>query len=181
MRILDRRSKHRCYDENCVCEVVDKIIEAQNIVAQEATNCNTSCQQSIRDLLAPTSENEKTTVPFILYCKKSCKPFIASGVHKRPIEGFPQDKYYECIETPVLRAKQFTKKGRCCVKVELLRPVNANGYPVADKGEKLCDFFQEKTPHKTIQFRETGICLTLDLKDFVGISCLDATRPLPKW
>ncbi len=180
MRILDRHNKHRCYDENCVCEVVEKIVEAQNKVAQEATNCDISCHQSIRDLLSPTRENENTTIPFILYCKEGCKPFIASGVHKQPIEGFPHDKYYACVETPVLRAKQFTKKGRCCVKVELLRPVNANGRPVADKGKDLCDFFHEKTPYKTIQFRETGICLTLDLKDFVGISCLDATRPLPK-
>ncbi|SHG54260.1 CotY/CotZ family spore coat protein [Ornithinibacillus halophilus] len=176
---MDRPIHKSCYNDNCVCETVEKIIEAQDKVAAATTDCTTSCHQSVRDLLSPAAnENDKTTVPFILYCKGNCKPFIASGVHKSPIEGYPNDEYFKCIETPVFRAKRFTNRRNCCVLVELLRPVNANGYPIADKGEKLCDFFQDKTPHKTIHFQETGICITLDLKEFMAILCLDAIRPL---
>lgn len=169
--------------DDCVCTTVKKIVDAQNEVAERQSHrCLTSCEQSIKQLTSPRNNTQqKTTIPFILYCKQSCQPFIASGVFKQPIDGFPNEIYYDCIETPILRAKKFVKGTKCCVVVELLRPVNANGIPVADSGEKLCDFFSHKGPFKTIQFRETGICLTLDLKDFSTIVCLDPVNPLPKY
>ncbi|WP_284140805.1 MULTISPECIES: CotY/CotZ family spore coat protein [unclassified Virgibacillus] len=173
---------HHEYKKHCVCSTVHKIVAAQDKKAAEGHHCRASCENSIKQLLSPRkNNNDKTIIPFILYCKYSCKPFIASGIFKHPIYNYPKHSYYGCLETPVLKAKKFIKGTHCCVQVELLQPVNANGLPVADGGDKLCDFFCHKTPYKTIQFRETGICLTIDLEDYSSIQCLDPITPLPPY
>lgn len=175
-------SKYKCENDNCICDVVRKIIAAQDEVASRR-QCASGCESSIKQLLSssPSSRDGNTTIPFILYTKDGSKPFIASGVYKAPIEGYNNETFFDCLETPVVRAKKLVKGSKCCVILELLRSVNANGFPVADSGEKLCDFFCDKTPHKTVNFRETGICITVDLDCFCGITCLDAITPLPPY
>lgn len=169
-----------CESDDCVCEVIGKIIDAQE-EAVKNKRCISSCETSIKQLLSRSSANmiTETTVPFILSKKGSLEPYIARGIFRAPIEGYPKETFFDYLETPVLRAKKFVENKKCCVVFELLRPVNANGFPVADNGENLSDFFQRQTPHKTVNFRETGICITLDLDCFCGITCLDAITPLP--
>lgn len=174
-----------CHEEkfdmdDCVCDVVRRIIMAQNKVAATTNRCDSSCEQSIKQLLSPvkTNKSKNTTIPFVLYTK-DLKPFIANGVFKAPIKGYPDTKYFDVIETPILKAIKFVKGSDCCVKLELLQPVNANGFPVANRGDKLSDFFCDETPFRTINFRETGICITVDLNCFCGITCLDPVKPLP--
>ncbi|WP_246569927.1 CotY/CotZ family spore coat protein [Lentibacillus saliphilus] len=169
--------KDTCHNDHCVCQTFRKIVHAQQKVSQNKT---TGCEQSIAQLRSHKKRDDQshTTVPFILYCK-DCRPFIAEAVYKRPIEDYPDETYYDVLCTPFLKAKKFIGQQRCCLQVELLCPVNANGYSVATDGNRLSDFMCDDTPFKTIQFRETGICLTLDLDHFSAVQCLDATTPLP--
>ncbi|MBS3681819.1 hypothetical protein KGF86_16625 [Ornithinibacillus massiliensis] len=169
--------KYESNYENCISDVVRKIIDAQDKVKQN--KCDSGCEKSIMELLSQSNykRNFNNTIPFFLTSRDN-KPYIASGIIKAPIKGYPNESYFKCIETPILRAIKFNDNKNNCVVVELLRPVNANGIPVADRGEYLCDFFQEQTPYKTIQFRSTGVCTTIDLDCFCGITCLDPISPL---
>jgi len=166
----------------CVCNTVKRIVAAQNHVANRHC-CNTSCEQSIQDLKAPSRRrvHSNTIIPFVLHCKGTCKPFIAKGIQQVPIAGYTNESWYKSLRTPFLFAKRFVTGSDCCVQVELLRPSNANGMPLADSGDQLEDFLSNRTPFRTIQFRKTGICLTIDLDCFCMIQCLAPTNPLPPY
>ncbi|MFZ3579458.1 CotY/CotZ family spore coat protein [Virgibacillus sp. DJP39] len=164
--------------DQCVCDIVREIVEAQDEVAGAATNgcCTTSCEQSIEDLLSPVANgngNGFTTIPFILYC--DCEPFIASGVFQAPIGG-SGNTAFRCVETPIFRAKKFVDEDECCVKLELLLPVTEGGSTPGGDRDEVCDFF----PGNSIRdFQATGICITVDLSKFNAIACLDPVTPIP--
>src|SRR5690625_5936260 len=59
---------------SCVCDVLREIADAQSDVVENC--CDTSCEQSINDLLGEKdSGSGLDTVPVILYCEDGCKPF----------------------------------------------------------------------------------------------------------
>ncbi|WP_173917614.1 CotY/CotZ family spore coat protein [Halobacillus sp. Marseille-Q1614] len=161
----------------CVCETVRKIVRAQDEAA-DMDGCNSSCKNSLRELLSPTGNgNGPTTIPFALYCKGDCEPFIGSGIFKSPVGGSGMTAL-RCVETPIFRAKKFVDEDECCVQLELLLPVTMGGSTPgpSGKGNKICDFF----PGNSIRnLQATGICLTVDLACFCGILCLDPVTPLP--
>ncbi|WP_181348037.1 CotY/CotZ family spore coat protein [Thalassobacillus sp. CUG 92003] len=162
----------------CVCETVAKIIRAQDEVAGVGGCCSTGCVQSIRDLISPMENgNDFTAIPFALYCKGDCEPFIGSGIFRSPVGGSGMTAL-RCVETPIFQAKKFVDKEECCVQLELLLPVTMGGSTPgpSGKGNRICDFF----PGNSIRnLQATGICITVDLDCFCGIVCLDPVSPLP--
>ncbi|WP_163971485.1 CotY/CotZ family spore coat protein [Oceanobacillus halotolerans] len=167
--------------DNCVCDVVRDIVAAQDEVANNNDNgcCSTGCENSIEQLLSPAGINGTTpvndTIPFILYCKGECEPFIGSGVYQAQLGGSP-NTYFGCVETPIFRAKEFVDDEECCVRLELLLPVTEGGSTPGPGGDDVCDYF----PGNSIRdFQATGICITVDLNCFCGITCLDPITPLP--
>ncbi|MDC3415270.1 CotY/CotZ family spore coat protein [Terrihalobacillus insolitus] len=164
--------------EECVCDVVREIVRAQDAVINNNDCCTASCENSIRDLLSPSQVgNVNTTIPFILYCK-DCDPFIGSGVFQGEL-GESGNTFFGCVETPIFRAKKFVEGSDCCVKLELLLPVTEGGStpgPTESGVSDVCKFF----PGRSIRdFQATGICLTVDLNCFCGITCLDPITPIP--
>ncbi|MDC3426176.1 CotY/CotZ family spore coat protein [Aquibacillus sp. 3ASR75-11] len=164
--------------EECVCDVVREIVRAQDAVTNNNDCCTTSCENSIRDLLSPSQVgNVNTTIPFILYCK-DCDPFISSGVFQGEL-GESGNTFFGCVETPIFRAKKFVEGSDCCVKLELLLPVTEGGStpgPTESGVSDVCKFF----PGRSVRgFQATGICLTVDLNCFCGITCLDPISPIP--
>ncbi|WP_079479240.1 CotY/CotZ family spore coat protein [Halobacillus salinus] len=151
---------------HCVKDILKEIVRVQNEVAALDHCCDTSCERSIRDLLSPASENGNTTIPFLLYCK-DCKPFFASGLKKKAMEAG-----YYCIETPVFKAKKFVDDN--CVKLELLKPVSAHAHWHKCDKKSVCDAL-----HHVEEFESTGICTTVDVNCFCGITCLDPITPAP--
>jgi len=154
----------------CVCEKVREIVKAQDAVDDHC--CDSSCEQSINDLLSPAGGNgTATTVPFTLLCKGTCEYFIGRGIFQG--NGGSEGTFFGCVESPVFRAKSFTDEDECCVKLELLLPVTEGGGMPGPKDD-LCGFF----PGKSIKdFQATGICFTVDLNCFCGIQCLPAITP----
>lgn len=177
-------------DEECVRDVVRRIIRAQRrAVEEEEDTCFTSCDRSIDELISPFEENRErlrhNTIPFILFCRGNCKPFIGSGVRRRRHRESDRH-FFECVESPIFRAKKFVNDGNC-VLLELLKPVEDRRHPRHEehRGEHehherherktVCDFFPD---HDIRNFRATGICITVDLNCFCGISCLEPITPL---
>lgn len=183
-------------NHHCVTDVISEIIRAQRRAhdAMEDT-CLTSCERSIDDLLSPSVENRRkpkhNTIPFILFSKDSVKPFIGSGIVKEKRRSSNRHSF-KCIESPIFRAKSFVDRDQNCVRLELLKPVgdrrhhnrgdsrpgstsHHQGHRDTCNRHTVCDFF----PAKDIEdFIATGICITVDLRCFCGITCLDPITPI---
>ena len=117
-------------------------------------------------------------IPFILYCGGTCEPFVGSGVFQAS-NGANRGTFFGCVETPIFRAKHFVKGSDCCVRLELLVPVT-DKCDVAvcqmDSVSAVCPFFPTDDP--ITDFQATGICVTVNLKDFNAITCLDPITPI---
>src|SRR5690625_5085399 len=105
----------------CVTDVVRNIVKAQHrAVEAEEDTCLTSCERSIADLLTEFEPNRRrlrfNTIPFMLYCKDTCKPLIGSGLVRK------RGKFV-CVESPVFRVKNFVSGSNSCALLEILTPV----------------------------------------------------------
>ncbi|TFB21085.1 spore coat protein [Filobacillus milosensis] len=171
----DHKDDFDCKKNKCVCKTVRKIAAAQDEVAGLG-DCEVGCKQSINDLLSPAGTgNRNDTIPFILYCKGTCHPFIGSGVLQGTTgmggDGRP---VFRCFESPIFRVNRVHKD--CCAEIELLLPVTRGGSTPGPGGDEVCDYF----PGNSIAaLQRTGICIKVDLCDFSGISCLEPTRVRP--
>lgn len=139
---------------NCVCDVLKRIAEAQKDIVENG--CDSSCDQSINDLLGDHEVHHGLdTVPVILYCKDGCDPFKGYGAHPKNI-GDVRGSFY-------FRVKKVMKD--CCAVVELLRDPH-------------CSATDPRSPveQETKRLRSTGICITVDLDCFCHVTCLPAIR-----
>lgn len=178
---------------NCVQGTIQQIINAQRKVEKQGlATCSTSCERSIADLLSPgtTVTSPFTTIPFMLICKNSCKYFIGQGITQTATND---STVFECLMTPVFKAKSFIKGSNNCVRLELLLPVSNgnnndgnsdNGNENGESGFQVaqiennggcipCDFFSDEVTG----FQKTGVCITVDVNSFSGITCLDPITP----
>lgn len=164
--------------EDCVTNVIKQIIEAQDQVFDD---CSLSCEASIQQLKRNGHEVDAshTAIPFMLYCGGTCEPFIGNGVFQAPC-GNEWGTFFGCVETPIFRAKRFVKNSDRCVQLELLLPLSGGcevKQPPEEASNKVCSFFPG---HDAVTaFQATGICLTIDLDHFIGITCLDPITPQP--
>ncbi|WP_066173978.1 CotY/CotZ family spore coat protein [Bacillus marinisedimentorum] len=155
--------------ENCVCDKLREIASVQDSLLDDC--CDVSCDRSIRDLLGTSPVSDFNTVPFILFCKGDCKPFEGFGVKRERSGG---NTFLNCFQGFVFRVKSVDDD--CCAVIELLETSTAA--PSASEGSKCnssdpCDEF----PGNSIRSLEaTGVCLTVDLNCFCGISCLPAVN-----
>lgn len=175
------RSKAFCQrhaaEDDCVADTLKNIIEAQD---EADDDCSSGCNYSIQQLRGNTNNNGAgyNTVPFVLYCAGTCKPFIGSGIYKNTTHT-NRNTFFGCVETPVFRAKKFAKNSDSCVILELLVPAS-EGCEMQpkwmDDASGVCPFFSVEDP--VTGFFATGICLTVDLNHFMGITCLDPVNPM---
>lgn len=179
------------YDkDNCINDIVRRIVHAQREAADDGSKgCVTSCERSIEDLLSPDRDRRParhTTIPIMLYCRDSCKPFVGSGFVSKKRDG--RRSHFECIESPIFKVRGFVKGSGNCVRLELLLPVGGRRggeHHSHDSGPEdrshhhhqqgsFCDKFGQRPIEN---FRETGLCITVDLNCFCGITCLDPITP----
>ncbi|WP_096270267.1 CotY/CotZ family spore coat protein [Paucisalibacillus globulus] len=144
--------------DNCVCEILRDIVDAQNDVIENC--CDTSCEQSINDLLGETDPgNGLDTVPVILYCAGDCKPFKGFGARR----GHELGEMGDIKGSFIFRVKTVTDD--CCAVLELLLDRHDHD-----------DCHELKSPcnQKTDNLQNTGICITVDLDCFCHVTCLPA-------
>lgn len=161
-------SANSSVDPNCVCTVLRAIADAQTEVSPTTGPCTVSCERSIQEVLGQVSPVATTpnTVPVILYC--GCEPFIGTGVTFTPRAGGGGRFNFDCIQTFVFRVTSVDNN--CCAVLELLEVVNAGGQPIHIMDANPCSQFGENAR----DFVRTGICITVDLACFCGVTCLDA-------
>lgn len=148
------------HGENCVCNVLREIARVQSDISTP-DDCDTSCDRSISDLLGETNNRKGLdTVPLILYCKDSCKPFKGYGARRGHI-GIIESSFYFRVQKV---------KDNCCAVIELLRDprdVDSSKKPINPK---------DPSTQRTKHLRRTGICMTVDLKCFCHVTCLPAIQ-----
>src|SRR5699024_3021114 len=170
------RHNHRSND--CVCDTVKDIIRVQNRVKDD--DCSTGCNSDIEKLRNPGHEHgpRYTSITFVLYSKGTSKPLIISGACKNHVHK-QSKSFILCIVTTECRAKKFIRHSNCCVQLELLAPASGDcdltGH-CTNHANSACSFFPEKDP--VTGFFATGICITVDLNNFMGITCLDPINPM---
>ncbi|RLL45077.1 spore coat protein [Oceanobacillus piezotolerans] len=143
---------------NCVEDILRDIVEAQNDIIENC--CDTSCEQSISDLLGETDNpNGLDTVPVILYCK-DCKPFKGFGAERKIHNGFGMS---DIVASFIFRVKKVDEDG--CAVLELL---------LADGQTCGKDHLKDPTDQDTKRLEGTGICITVDLDCFCHVTCLPA-------
>src|SRR5699024_10103515 len=136
---------------SCVCDILKEIVDAQNDVVENC--CDTSCEQSINDLLGVTeSGSGLDTVPIILYCKDGCKPFKGYGAH-RSHHGIG-----DIVASFIFRVKRVDDD--CCAVLELVR-----------KNDESCEHLKDPCHQDTHHLEATGICITVDLNCFCHVTC----------
>ena len=152
---------------HCVADVLRVIADRQDDV--EDQNCNVSCMRSIQDLVSPTITNNLNTVPFILYSKDNT-PFAGYGARLVSNGVAP---VLDCVSTFFFRVSEVSEDDSCAV-LELLLiddgDVTTPPPPPVDPIETPCDQLPDGTP--LANFERTGVCITVDLDCFCGISCL---------
>ncbi len=155
------------YDsDNCVADILREIADAQSDLLSD---CTTSCEQSIADLLGDTSPSSNLdTVPVILYCKGTCKPFKGYGV---PIEDLG-----DAFASFYFRVKSVDKDN--CAVLELLRDDNHRHDPHSDSHKHSDKDPRSPVQQNTSDLEVTGVCITVDLDCFCHITCLPAISAL---
>lgn len=140
--------------DHCVCDIVARIADVQSDVVEHC--CDVSCEESIEALLSPAAQNDLDTVPFMLYCEGTCDLFKGKGFMESETNTF------QCVQSPVFRVKKMLDD--CCAVLEIL-----------DVDE--CDIDCNDGTCESVTINEnsrTGVCITVDLKCFCGITCLPA-------
>lgn len=148
----------------CVEEVLEAILKAQRKVEKEQETKHSSCEHSFEELLDEPKKFKKNTIPFILYC--GCKPYKGEGVTTYPV-GM-KDKKFVCISSFIFRINNI--KGNCA-ELELLTFKTRR-----DKCEKMFSPCDQINHQRVNDLVKTGICITVDLSCFCGISTLPAVR-----
>lgn len=166
---------------NCVTSIVQQIIKAQRKAAEEETvTCLTSCEQSINDLLSPDRDDRRrprhTTIPFMLTCKSTCKQFVGKGVIQKRAGG---QQFFKCLKSSIFKVRGFVRGSNHCVRLELLLPISdgSSSKDGSDSGSSCCQICSVNSNGYVKGFRKTGVCITVDLNCFCGITCLDPITP----
>ncbi|RLL47129.1 spore coat protein [Oceanobacillus piezotolerans] len=160
--------------ENCVEEVLEAILRAQNKVKQD-DHCKTSCENSIDDLRGEKQKAIKNTIPIILYC--GCDPFKGTGVVTYSSCKDKSKKKFKCIDSFIFKIKEL--KGKCAV-LELLAFRSDLKYSAVSKYD--CCGHRNSSPYCQIDKKcaddliKTGICINVDLSCFCAVTCLPAVK-----
>jgi len=142
---------------SCVRDILEEIADAQDDIKEYG--CDTSCKQSINDLLGETNNgNDLDTVPVILY-NKDGSPFKGFGANQK----HRHHKVGPIVASFIFRVKKVDEDG--CAILELL---------LSDEQDCSCDHLKDPADQKTHDLEGTGICITVDLDCFCHVTCLPA-------
>lgn len=153
------------HTNNCVCDTLLAIVEAQEKVSPTADDCAFSCNTAIRELVAGVT-TPANTIPVILTCKNSCLPFVGVGVGRRTT-GTPL-RPFDVTLGVVFRVVD-VDPDTCCATLEILDPEPSEGNPIANCDDP-CFFLNQLNNAQRLE--STGVCITVDLDCFCAVACI---------
>lgn len=150
------------YTSSCVCDTLAAIADAQDSVDNNNGNCTTSCNRSIQELLGEVSpfSTGNNTIPVTLTCKSTCAPFI--GLAAQPLNGTRN-----FVVSGVFRVNEVDVE-TCCATLELLSPVDLD--PAQNQFDNPALVLASAEQEGNLV--SSGLCITVDLSCFCGVTCL---------
>lgn len=155
--------KHDHNTGSCVCDTVMAIHKMQ-----EAVERNDDCDNSCFNLLSNESchchnnRHRHDTVPFFLQNDQGI-PFFTATVREAGRTGC------EVVITPFFRV---SKVKDCCATLELLDTGLDFSFPPQGHNS-MAMFSAIQNDAQCLDLKRTGKCITVDLKCFCAIQCLD--------
>ena len=162
--------------EGCLCEVLRFIKRVQDIGSDDdCVECSTDCFMAPLGSLVSPSKKQVNTRVFMLLTEDG-SPFKAmfkpESRFRRQAQGAGESsqkhKRQNCLSV-FFRVQNVSKD--CCATIQVLEPQYRNGQPVdlfdscgKLDFDKLCE---------VDRFGPTDSCITIDLKCFCGIQCID--------
>ena len=167
---------NQCNDDDeilCIKETLENILLAQKQAEQEeCKSCETSCINSIKQLLNSTFIHSKNTIPFILYCN-SCEPFKVEGTTTFFDHCSNKQRFF-CFTTFIFRIKGLKND---CALLELLK-FECNEECISHNSECcekcICSPSCQLHLQDVDDLIPTGVCIKVDLSCFCAIQCLPA-------
>lgn len=159
------------FTSNCVCDTLLAIVEAQDKISPTTDECTFGCSRAIQELVGGVNTTGADSIPVILICKGTCSPFQATGVRRSTSTTAPFDVVCGCVFR-VIDVDPET----CCATLEILGIVpEGQTTPVFDlcEGKKKNNGFGcVKNLENAKALARSGVCITVDLNCFCGVSCI---------
>jgi len=164
--------------DDCLCEVLRFIQQVQEIGSEEnCIECSTDCFMTpLGSLVSPANKRVNTRVftlltkdgsPFKALFKPESR-FSPRRITEAGTESLQKTRKHNCLSV-FFRVQNVSKD--CCATLQVLEPQYENGRPVdlfdchgKLDYDKLCD---------VESFGATDSCITIDLKCFCGVQCID--------
>ncbi len=166
------------HHEGCLCEVLRFIKRVQDIGSDDdCIECSTDCFMAPLGSLVAPSRNPVNTRVFMLLTEDGSpvKGFFKpeSRFRRRPQPGPGPDgphrpSRHNCFSV-FFRVQNVSKD--CCATIQVLEPQYRNGNPV-DLFDSCGNLNYDKLC-EVERFGPTDSCITVDLKCFCGIQCID--------
>ncbi|OCA84240.1 hypothetical protein A8F94_16115 [Bacillus sp. FJAT-27225] len=156
------------FTSNCVCDTLLAIVKAQEKVSpiMEDNDCEFGCERAIQELVGGVQNNApmNDTIPVILICKSTCEPFKGVGVKR----SGNQHKPFKVVTGCIFRVVDVDPE-TCCATLEILVKDGSHG---SGSGDSEDTFDCVKDLEKAHELKPTGVCITIDLNCFCGVSCI---------
>ncbi len=175
--------------DNCVCSTLLAVAEAQDRVEDD---CISGCRQAIDELNGRTKIKGFDTIPVLLTIKG--RPFFAVGAVRN--RNYPSDRLFDVEKSFLFRVSE-VDGDTCCATLELLETRGSRGHKnhsddsddssssSSSSSSRKSAFNSQVNRSKTDDFEaflddledakkiiRTGVCVTVDLKQFSSVSCL---------
>ncbi|WP_316571679.1 CotY/CotZ family spore coat protein [Neobacillus sp. YIM B06451] len=160
------------FTSNCVCDTLLAIVEAQDKINPITDECSFGCSRAIQELVGGTTATGNDTIPVILICKSTCAPFQATGV-RRDTQS-PQTPF-EVVCGCVFRVIDVDPE-TCCATLEILGIRTGQGsnadFTLCEGPNQNNGFGCVENLNNATALVRSGVCITVDLNCFCGVSCI---------
>lgn len=156
--------------DGCLCEVLRFIKRVQDIgVDDDCVECTTDCFMAPLGSVGSCSRRNPVNTRVFMLLTEDGSPFKAMfSPESRFRPTLPPQQRHNCLSV-FFRVQNVTKD--CCATIQVLEPQYRNGNPVdLFDGAGNLDYDELC---RVENFGATDSCLTIDLKCFCGIQCID--------
>ncbi|RDU35595.1 hypothetical protein DRW41_17845 [Neobacillus piezotolerans] len=159
------------FTSNCVCDTLLAIVEAQDKINPITDECEFGCSRAIQELVGGVNTSGADTIPVILICKSTCSPFQAVGVRR---DTHSHHTPFEVVCGCVFRVVDVDPE-TCCATLEILGIKKEGGntdFTLCEDAKHNSGFGCVENLNNAKALVRSGVCITVDLNCFCGVSCI---------
>lgn len=156
------------FTSNCVCDTLLAIVEAQDKINPITDECTFGCSRAIQELVGGVNTTGADTIPVILICKSTCAPFQATGVRR---DTQTPTTPFQVVCGCVFRVVDVDPE-TCCATLEILGITRGGSANPDFTNCETTGFACVNNLNDATGLARSGVCITVDLNCFCGVSCI---------